>query len=193
MMIQETIVTTTGTDGYVHIAPMGIHIDGDDYIIMPFRPSTTLEHILASGHAVLNHTDDVRVFAGCLTGRRDWPLTDTTKVAGKRLQHSLSHQELELERIEDDQQRPKLHCKVVYQHMHQAFDGFNRAQFAVLEAAILVSRLSMLPWQKIDTELQYLKIGVDKCAGERELEAWEWLMQAVEQFKLEHSNKVDTQ
>jgi hypothetical protein len=192
-MIHETIVTTTGTDDYTHVAPMGVHVNGDDYIIMPFRPSTTLEHILVSGHAVLNHTDDVRVFAGCLTGRREWPVTDSTTVTGKRLMHSLSHQEVELVNFVDDPKRPKLHCKVVYEQTHQPFNGFNRAQFAVLEAAILVSRLSRLPWPKISTELQYLKIGVDKCAGNREREAWGWLMQTVEEFKLEHPDLVNAQ
>jgi hypothetical protein len=189
-MIQETIITSMGTDGYTHISPMGVHVHGDDYIIMPFRPSTTLEHILSSGQAVLNHTDDVRVFAGCLTGHRDWPLTDGIKVASKRLKQSLAHQELELIRVEEHHQRPKLHCKIVYQQTHQAFNGFNRAQFAVLEAAILVSRLSILPWQKVNAELDYLKIGFDKCAGEREFEAWNWLMDTIDQYKLKHPDKI---
>ncbi|HFD13467.1 MAG TPA: DUF447 family protein [Crenotrichaceae bacterium] len=185
-MIQETIITSLGKNGYVHISPMGVHVDDDHYIIMPFRPSTTLDHILATRHAVMNHTDDVRVFAGCLTGRRDWPLTDTVVVNGKRLENCLSHQELELVYVENDHQRPKLYCKIVHQQTHLPFKGFNRAQFAVLEAAILVSRLSMLPLQKINSELEYLEIAINKCAGERELEAWEWLMQAVDQFRREH-------
>ncbi len=191
-MIQETIITSIGTDGYVHISPMGVHVKGDKFIIMPFRPSTTLKHILATKQAVMNHTDDVRVFAGCLTGRRNWPLVDTNQVAGKRLEHCLSHQELKLVSVDDDVQRPKLICNMVFQQTHQPFNGFNRAQFSVLEAAILVSRLSMLPWQKIQTELDYLTIAIEKCAGEREHEAWEWLMQTVEQFKREHPDKVMT-
>jgi hypothetical protein len=65
--------------------------------------------------------------------------------------------------------------------------GFNRAQFSVLEAAILVSRLKMLPLEKIDSEIAYLKIGLDKTAGEPELEAWNWLMDAIETFKKENS------
>jgi hypothetical protein len=50
---------------------MGIHSNGDEFIILPFRPSTTLNNLLESKTAVLNYCDDVRVFAGCLTGRRD--------------------------------------------------------------------------------------------------------------------------
>jgi hypothetical protein len=92
---------------------------------------------------------------------------------------------LELVRVEEDNIRPKLFCRVLLQVNHAPFRGFNRAQFAVLEAAILVSRLQMLPWNKIEAELAYLRIGFEKCAGEREREAWNWLMQAIDDFKRE--------
>jgi hypothetical protein len=178
-MIQETIVTTCSTDGQPHIAPMGIHLQEDYRIILPFRPSTTLDNLLATGHAVLNHTDDVRVFAGCLTGRMDWPLLPTESFEGVRLAAALAHDELELVRVEEDELRPRLLCKSVYEAAHAPFRGFNRAQFAVLEAAILVSRLGRLPQEKIETELQYLRVILGKCAGQRELEAWAWLMDTI--------------
>ena len=65
---------------------------------------------------------------------------------------------------------------------HAPFRGLNRAKAAVLEAAILVSRLSMLPREKIDGEIAYLRIAIDKTAGPEEREAWDWLMDAVKQF-----------
>lgn len=182
-MIQETIVTSIGTTGTVHIAPMGVHVEGDNFIILPFKPSLTLNNIVETGHAVMNHCDDVRIFAGCLTGRRDWPLIACQNIPGHYLADALTHVELTVLRMEDDPVRPKLVCKAEHTAMHRPFQGFNRAQFAVLEAAILFSRLDRLPWQKIETELDYLQIAVDKCAGARELEAWGWLMQAIEQHK----------
>jgi uncharacterized protein len=57
--------------------------------------------------------------------------------------------------------------------------GFNRAQAAVIELAVLVSRLHMLPVEKITQEMQYLQIAIDKTAGERELQAWQWLVDCV--------------
>ncbi|GAB6140057.1 DUF447 family protein [Methylosoma difficile] len=179
-MIQETIVTSQNAEGLVHIAPMGIHIDGDRFIILPFRPSTTLDNILATGSAVLNYCDDVRVFAGCLTGRRDWPVQPAEKVQGSVLVGALAHTELVLDSVEDDATRPKLFCKAVYTVNHAPFQGFNRAQFSVLEAAILISRLQWLPPEKIATEIAYLKIGFEKTAGPRELEAWQWLMVVID-------------
>jgi hypothetical protein len=72
-MIREVIVSTSSLDGRIHLAPMGIHVLEEGMLLMPFRPSTTLENVLTTGVAVMNATDDVRVFSGCLTGRRDWP------------------------------------------------------------------------------------------------------------------------
>lgn len=186
-MIQETIVTTQDKAGLTHIAPMGIHIQDDSFIILPFRPSKTLDNFLATKVGVINYCDDVRVFAGCLTGRRDWPLKPAHDIIGQILDCALAHAEVELVRIEEDDTRPKLFCKTVCIINHAPFKGFNRAQFSVLEAAILISRLGMLPMAKIEAELDYLHIGFDKTAGERELEAWGWLMKILDDFKAKAS------
>lgn len=178
-MIQETIVTTQNTAGKTHIAPMGIHVQADEFIILPFRPSTTLNNLLATKVAVINYCDDVRIFAGCITGKRDWPLIASEKISGQVLQAALAHTEVELVRVEEDATRPKLFCRAVHSVNHAPFQGFNRAQYSVLELAILVSRLSMLPLAKIQAELDYLSIGFNKTAGTREQEAWEWLIPVV--------------
>lgn len=181
-MILETIVTTVDRTGQPHIAPMGVHT-GDPpgrWVILPFRPSRTLDNLIESRCAAINATDDVRIFAGCLTGRRNWPLLATEMIQCQRLRDGLAHIEVKLLHIEDDPQRPRLHCQTVHQATHGPFAGFNRAQNAVLEAAILVSRLDRLPWEKIDQELTYLESAVHKTAGPREQEAWAWLMEALE-------------
>ena len=92
--IVETIVTTMSAAGEVHIAPLGLIEDGEHWIIAPFKPSRTLENLNANPFAVASHTDDVRVFAGCLTGRRDWPVKPAVKGKGVYLESALSHWEL---------------------------------------------------------------------------------------------------
>ncbi len=180
-MILETIVTTQNPDGETHIAPMGIHAAGDEFIILPFKPSTTLDNILRTKTAIINYTDDVRIFAGCLTHRYDWPLKKAKEIEGFVLQDALAHCEVKLTHVDDDPVRPKLFCQAVYQANHSAFKGFNRAQFSILEAAILLSRASRLSPAKINSELDYLHIGFNKTAGPREREAWGWVTQAIEQ------------
>ena len=49
----------------------------------------------------------------------------------------------------------------------------------MIEGAILVSRLHMLAPQKVDSEMAYLQIAIDKTAGPEEREAWGWLLGAV--------------
>ena len=178
-MIRETIVTTADTAGKVHVAPIGIIAEGNDWIIAPFRPSTTLDNLRAVPFAVANYTDDVRVFAGCLTGRYDWATTAAQIVPVPRLAAGLAHAELAVDAVAEDEQRPRFRCRVVHRAVHAPFEGFNRAKAAVVEAAILVSRLDMLPRKKVELEISYLQIAVAKTAGPAEQEAWSWLMDKI--------------
>ena len=179
-MIYETVITTTNAAGDVHIAPMGISKEGDLFVIAPFKPSQTLENLESTKQAIINMTDDVSIIAGCLTGRRSWPLEKANKVSGCFLQAALSHTEVEVASVEQDELRPRFFCRELYSASHAPFKGFNRAQAAVLEAAILVSRLHMLPADKIKSEISYLQIAVDKTAGEKEHRAWQWLMESID-------------
>jgi hypothetical protein len=179
-MIRETVVTTISAAGRPHIAPLGLIEEPGGFIIAPFHPSTTLDNLRAIPFAVANYTDDVRVIAGCLTGRRDFPLTPSLRVPPPRLRDTLAHAELVVVSVEEHEQRPRFHCRVLHQAMHAPFRGFNRAQAAVLEAAILVSRLSMLPREKVEREVEYLRIAIGKTAGPGEQEAWDWLMEAID-------------
>jgi hypothetical protein len=178
-MIRETILTTLGGDGRVHVAPIGIIADGERWIIAPFRPSTTLDNLAAVPFAVANHTDDVRIFAGCLTGRSGWPTTASDNVPVPRLVGALAHAELAVVDVTEHEQRPRFHCAVVNRRSHAPFEGFNRGKAAVVEAAILVSRLHLLPRAKVEAEIAHLAIAVEKTAGAEETEAWAWLMEAV--------------
>lgn len=104
-----------------------------------------------------------------------------------RLRDCLAHHVLSLEAVEHDDARPKLWMKVLESQTHAPFMGFNRAQAAVIELAVLVSRLHMLPAEKISQELQYLQIAIDKTAGPNELEAWQWLVDCVNNHRAQQS------
>ncbi len=180
--IFETVVTTCSAEGAVHVAPMGVRYVGENVVLKPFRPSTTLDNVLATGSAVLNLVADVRVFAGCVTGRRGWPTVDAHRpgeARAVRLAVALEHVLLRLEEQDGDAQRPTLRLVRVRGERHAAWPGFNRAQAAVVEGAVLVSRLHLLPRAKIDSEMAYLQIAIDKTAGPAEHEAWGWLREAV--------------
>lgn len=178
-MIYETVVTTVSASGERHIAPMGIRRERDIVVLKPFKPSRTYENVLQTACAIVNFTTDTRVFAGCVTGRRDWPCLPADAVTGVRLEDALGHAELQLAEHIDDALRPVLRMQVVHERIHTGFAGFNRAQAAIIEGAVLVSRLNLLARDKIETEMAYLQIAIDKTAGNREREAWDWLCEAV--------------
>jgi hypothetical protein len=180
-MIRETIVTTIDREGAVHIAPLGIIEDAGYWIIAPFRPSRTLDNLRAVPHAVASHVDDVRIFAGCLTGRHNWPLAATDGPV-PRLEAAVAHWELTVESVVEDEQRPRFRTRLVRAACHAPASGFNRAQAAVIELAILSTRLQMLPREKVAREFAYLAIAVEKTAGPREAEAWDWLIAKVRAF-----------
>ncbi len=178
--IYETVVTTLGREGRVHVAPMGVRYREGRVVLMPFKPSTTLANILERRSAVLNLVVDTRVFAGCVTGRRrDWPTRPARAIEGAVLEAALGHVELTLASVHDDPQRPVLELERVHEAQHAPFIGLNRAQAAVVEGAVLVSRLHLLPPEKVDTEMAYLQIAIDKTAAAPEHEAWGWLQDAV--------------
>lgn len=187
-MIREVIITSRREDGTTHITPMGVHVLEENLLLAPFKPSTTLDNLLRHGEAVINYTDDVRIYAGSITGRWQWPTVSAEKVKTQRLQNCLAHSEITVDHHEEDEIRPRFYCKEIHTVNHAPFQGFNRAQSAVIETAILCTRLHMLPAEKIDRELAYLTIAIDKTAGPRELEAWEWLQSAIQEFR----NKVKT-
>jgi hypothetical protein len=181
-MIYETIISSVDSQGNVHVTPFGIQLQDGLIVISPYKPSTTLANILETEHAVLNLTDDVRVFAGALIGRRAFEMILADKVVGYRLADTLVHKELKLVSVKQDDVRPQLFMEVIHEVQHQAFAGFNRAQAAVIELAVLVSRLHRLPKEKVISEMIYLQTAIDKTAGDRELEAWRWLTEIVENF-----------
>jgi len=58
--IFETVVTSVSVSGAPHVAPMGVRYRGCHVVLMPFKPSTTLDNVMATGHAVLTTTRSVR-------------------------------------------------------------------------------------------------------------------------------------
>lgn len=181
-LIREAILTTLDADGLAHIAPLGLTIEGENVVLAPFHPSRTLTNLRATPRASASFPDDARVFAGLLTGRRDWPLASGRPGAAPHLADALGYLDLEVIEAVEDPVRPRFVCRVAHAATLKAYPGFNRAFAAVVEGAVLVSRLRLLPRARIEEEMARLAVVVDKTADAREREAWSWLAQAAEEF-----------
>ncbi len=153
--------------------------DDTGYVLAPFRPSPTIDNLEASPFFAASSPRDIRVIAGAVTGRRDWPTEPCAAIPGRRLADSFGHAEFEVVAVTEDAQRPRYRGRIRHMGAHAPFIGYNRAQAAVLEAAVLSTRLHMLEPGKVLSEMTYLAIAIAKTAGPREREAWGWIEDKV--------------
>jgi hypothetical protein len=178
-MILEGIVTSVGIDGLLNIAPMGPRVESGmkRLLLRPFKSSQTYQNLKAHGEGVFHVTDDVLLLAQAAVGAIDPPpfTVPATKVNGHILQEACRFYEFRVRHIDDSQDRTEIEALVLASGRQRDFFGFNRAKHAVVEAAILVTRLHLLPWEAIEADLQRLAVLVEKTGGEQEWRAFEFL------------------
>jgi len=178
-MIRESIVITTDLKNRPHITPMGITFNKKKLIISPFIPSKTYSNLKENPYAVINFTDDVNIFVDALLSNKSFKIKPTKRIKSFYLKNTLSYLEIKVIKTYENKIRPKFECKVLKETALKSFKGFNRAQASVIEAAILISRINILPMKKIKKEINYLKIAIDKTAGQSEKIAWKKLIKNI--------------
>ena len=188
-MILEGIVTTLGPDGDVNIAPMGPHVsqgrDGgtwDRFLLRPFSTSRTWRNLHAHGEGVLHVTDDVLLLARAAIGPVDPPppLLAAQAVRGWVLAGACRYYEFRVVGVDDREPRLRVEAEVVHAGRFRDFFGFNRARHAVVEAAILATRVTFLPPEEIAAELRRLRPLVDKTGGDAERQAFDLLSDHID-------------
>ena len=189
-MILETIVTTINEDGSPNASPMGPTIDVqpgvdletiDSFELRPFDTSRTFANLKRTKAGVLHITDNSEMFARSAIGSLDpFPETrDAEEVQGHIIVDACRSYEFVVEFIDQTGPRMSLNCRTVKRHRHRDFLGFNRARHAVLEAAILATRLDFLPASEISDQLFRLNTIVKKTGGPQEHAAIAMLNQFV--------------
>jgi uncharacterized protein len=171
-VIIETIVTTLDPHGVINVAPMGVEWGDDVLVVKPFLDTTTFRNLRDTRVAVVNLTDDVRIFVRAALFSAQAPTQRATKISGVVLQAACSWREVEVMSIDATPPRSRIETRVVHRENQSEFLGFNRARHAVLEATILATRLHLIPHDEIRRQIDALAILVDKTAGEREREGW---------------------
>lgn len=179
----EGIVTTLNVDGSPHLAPMGPIVDTDFHrlLLRPFRTSVTYQNLKRSGHGVLHVTDDVELLARAAVGQLD-PLPrfiPAAAVDGVILADACRWYAFRVESLDDRDERTAIVARVVDRGRLRDFFGFNRAKHAVVEAAILATRIGLLEAGHIVGELNRLAVLVEKTGGRQERRAFEFLRQHV--------------
>jgi uncharacterized protein len=178
-VILEGLVTTIDEQGGAHLAPMGPQVEADmrQFILRPFQTSTTFRNLGRAGEGVLHVTDDVRLLARAAIGQvRPLPdLLPASGVRGYRLADTCRWYSFRVASLDDRTERATLVAEVVASGRVRDFFGFNRAKHAVVEAAILATRTSLLAETDVANQFRHLKTLVEKTGGEQERAAFEML------------------
>lgn len=182
-LIVEGLVVTAGDNGQPHLAPMGPLVDREltRITLRPFCTSTTFANLARTRVAVFHITDDVELLARAAIGRIETPpayqrialpphyaLADCCRWFALRVGSS-----------NIDPPRATFECEVAEAGTGRPWFGFNRAKHAVVEAAILATRIGILPDADIRNDLARLAIPLQKTAGEQERRAWQLLTEYV--------------
>jgi hypothetical protein len=182
-MILEGLVTTLNAYGAANISPMGPMVDErfDRIMLRPYLTSTTYANLKRTGAGVLHVTDDVLLLAQAAVGQPDPPpaLLPAKAIEGVILADACRWYAFHVVSIDDRQPRVEIAADVVDRGTLREFFGFNRAKHAVVEAAILATRIALLPRAEIEAELDRLAVPVQKTGGSRELQAFEFLRNYV--------------
>ncbi|MDB5385525.1 MAG: hypothetical protein JWM11_1171 [Planctomycetaceae bacterium] len=175
-MILEGIVTSTDSAGQINIAPMGplVEPEMDVLRLRPFKTSHTYQNLKQHGQGVFHVIDDVLLLARAAIGELDQlpELFPAQKIKGQVLKSACRWYEFEVVELDDSQDRADILAKVVHMGRLNDFFGFNRAKHAVLEAAIIATRVHLMTREQIKNEFDRLQIPVQKTAGPKEIEAF---------------------
>ncbi len=182
----------------INIAPMGPIVDETmtTLVLRPFTSSTTYRNLKRTGQGVFHVTDDALLIArgaiGKLAARWEGEAGDEAGVAVRHAEHvsgvvlagACRYHEFEVVQLDDSQERTRIEARVIHRGVLREFLGFNRAKHAVLEAAILATRLHLTGVAPVLAQFDHLQSAIDKTGGDPEHQAMNELRTFVQQWKI---------
>jgi uncharacterized protein len=179
----ETVVTTTGRDGVVNCAAMGVRWSEEELVFWPFDATRTLRNLRVHGEAVVHLTDDVFLFVESALGDPRPAVRPATLIDGAVIEEANAWREVVVTAITpsaDELPRSRVRARVVAAGTGSRQPlGLCRARHAAVEASILASRLRWLGAEHVSAELDRLQELVDKTAGPRERAAMDYVRRYV--------------
>ncbi len=172
-MILEGLLTTCNPDGGPHVAVMGAMVEDGNVtcpqglLLRPFQSTATFGNLKRTGEAVFHITDDVLLLVRAALGRLETrPRADPARgVRGWVLADACRWHALRLSELDGSQDRARAWMRVVDSGRIRDFPGLCRAMLAVVEAAILATRIHLLPAAAIAADLARLWQPVRKTGG----------------------------
>lgn len=179
----ETVVTTTGPEGVVNCAAMGVRWGDEELVFWPFDATRTLRNLRVHGEAVVHLTDDVLLFVQAALGHPRPVMRPATVIEGSVIEEANAWREVIVTEITPESgelPRSMVRARVVASGTGSREPlGLCRARHAAVEASILASRLKWLGAEHVHAELARLQELVDKTAGPRERAAMDYVRRHV--------------
>ncbi len=182
----ETVVTTTGSDGVVNCAAMGVRWGEQELVFWPFDATRTLRNLRLHGEAVVHLSDDVLLFVQAALGHPRPAMRPASEVDGSVIDEANSWREVVVTEITSIGSHPtqlprsRVRARVVASGTGTRQPlGLCRARHAAVEASILASRLTWLGAEHVWAEIARLQELVDKTAGPRERAAMDYVRRYV--------------
>ncbi len=185
-MIVEAIVSTLDAAGRPNFAPMGVVWGEEEITVRPFRQTDTCRNLLGTRHGVVNLTDDVLAFVQTALYNTVLPHFPASVVPGVVFQGACSWRELVVVAAAETAERAEVRCRVVSCGRQRDFLGFCRARGAVIEAAILATRLHLCDPKAVSEALERYQEIVQKTGDEAERVALQRVREFVGRWTSDH-------
>jgi len=179
-MIVETIFSTVDENGGPNFAPMGVEWGEEFLTVRPFRNTRTCRNLLSTGYGVVNLADDVLAYVRCALYDAALPHFPAKTVPGVVFSGTCSWREVRLLSQSGNDERAELPCRVLYDGRQRDFLGFRRASNAIIEAAILATRLAILDRNMLAESLSHYAAIVNKTGDDIEKQAFHLVQEYVE-------------
>lgn len=173
-----------GAEPDINLAPMGPIVDPSlrRFVFRPFKTSTTYRNLKTTGEGVFHVTDDALMIARGAIGTlrpADVELRPAARVRGRIVAGACRYYELRVTELDDREERTTIRAEAMAAGTLREFIGFNRAKHAVIEAAILATRLHLTGAEPVLAELDRLQVIVDKTGAAAEHQAMRELREYV--------------
>jgi len=181
-VIIEAIVTTLDAGGRCNPAPMGVvplSGEGGRILLRPFKATHTFSNLKETGFAVVNMSWDGALYVYTALGDPELLVFPAEKIPGRVLRDHWGYWEVAVEELKEAGERAAVTCRIVKEVAREGIGAFNRAQAALIEGAILATRLHLHSPAFIKAELDRLATIVAKTGGQREKEAMDFLQDYV--------------
>ena len=184
-LVVEGLLLTRGSDGDFNLSPMGIRYsrNGEMILLRPFKSSRSYRNLKHFEEAVFHITDNVDLIARAAVAKVSSipSITNLKNSSMCRLADTCRWYYLRVTDSDETEMRATFDMRIVERGHVRDFVGFNRAKFAVVEAAIYATRVGILPQDEILQQLSRLEPLVEKTGGQQERLAFKFVKESVEE------------